>query len=101
MRTTNGAGGITGTAKLANLMADISRVLARFDPEPIALRQGVSAENLLPGTDAAPRTRGGPAPSRTNPDSRDPGVRKRQELASRHVRAAKDGHDKAIKEVAA
>ena len=34
VRTTKGAGGITGTVRLANLMAGISRVLAWFDPEP-------------------------------------------------------------------
>ena len=40
MRTTNGARGITGAVRLANLVADISRVLAWFDPGSLALGHG-------------------------------------------------------------
>ncbi|HKG29096.1 MAG TPA: hypothetical protein VKB01_08175, partial [Thermomicrobiales bacterium] len=76
VRATNGAGGITGTVKLANLVADISRVLAWFDPESISPGQCVSAEYPQPGADAAPRTHGGLASSPINPDSTAPGVRK-------------------------
>jgi hypothetical protein len=75
VRSTNVAGGVTGTMSLTNLVADISRVLAWFDPKSIALGQRVSAEHPQPGADAAPRTHGGLAPSRTNPDSRVPGDR--------------------------
>jgi len=76
VRATNGAGGITGTVKLANLVADISRVLAWFDPESISPGQSVSAEYPQPGADAAPRAHGGLASSPINPDSTAPGVRK-------------------------
>jgi len=76
VRTTNVAGGATGTVRLASLVADIARVLAWFDPEPRALGQGVSAEHPRPGADAALRTHGGRAHSQTNPHNKAAGVRK-------------------------
>jgi hypothetical protein len=75
VRTTNAAEGAMGSVSLASLLADITRVLAWFDPEPSALVQGVSAEHSRPGVDADR----GPRVLRliaTNPDSTAAGVRK-------------------------
>jgi hypothetical protein len=55
--------------KLTRLLADITRVLAWFDPEPSALDQGVLAEHPPSGAGAEPRTHSGLACLPTNRDS--------------------------------
>ena len=74
-RTMNVAGGATGTVRLAGLLADITRVLAWFDPEPSTSDPVLSAEHPRPGMEAdrGPNLLGSTA---TNPDSIAPCARK-------------------------
>ncbi len=51
-RATEGASGTTRVS-LARLVADLTQVLAWFDPQPSAWDQGVSTERPWPGADAA------------------------------------------------
>jgi hypothetical protein len=69
------ASGTTASVSLAELLADITQVLAWFDPEPIAFGQGVSSEHPRPGADAAPRTHDDLAGVSPNVESPAAGVR--------------------------
>jgi hypothetical protein len=53
VRTTNAAGGIAAGVSLVSLLADITRVLARFDSAPRPLEAGVAPEHPRLGPDAA------------------------------------------------
>ena len=55
-RTWAVASGTAASVSLADLVADITQVLAWFDPEPIASSQGIASEHPRSGADAAPTT---------------------------------------------
>jgi hypothetical protein len=76
--TTAVASGTAASVRLADLLADITQVLAWFDPEPIASGQGVSFEHLRPGVDAEPTTHDDLAGVSPNVDSPATGVRTTQ-----------------------
>jgi hypothetical protein len=74
-RTTAVASGTAASASLADLLADITQVLAWFDPEPIASSQGISSGHPRPGAASAPTTHDDLAGVSPNVDCPAPGVR--------------------------
>jgi hypothetical protein len=66
--------GATARVALTKLLADLTQVLAWFDPEPSAGDQTVSAAHLVPGADGERGLHGGGSPA-PNPDGMAPGVR--------------------------
>jgi hypothetical protein len=69
-RTTAVASGTGASVSLTDLLADITEVLAWFDPEPIASSQGIASEHPRSGADAAPKPHdilAGASPNVDNP----------------------------------